>query len=285
MSEHEEQHGGHGHGGGHGPPHGGGHEEGHEGAPEWLISFADNVALMMGFFVILLAMNLKPANAAGGGGAQPGETTSPEEAMLDMAIAIREAFNNPVDIDTADPRDESLVERMRARLYGVARDKGADGDYREVLTIRPGQYHSEGAHVTFARNTAELSDAAKAAVKTLAGQARGMRSVIEIRGHVSAAESYKKENHGVELSYERAFKVAREFVANGIEWERLRLIACADTELVVKPAYDEADHLRNQRAEIIFSNNAAEEAAKQKTPESAPGPQPIDSPASSEPRP
>jgi hypothetical protein len=32
------------HGGGHGGAHGrhGGHEEGHEGAPEWLISFADN---------------------------------------------------------------------------------------------------------------------------------------------------------------------------------------------------------------------------------------------------
>lgn len=58
-------HGGGGHGGG--APHGGGAHEEHEGAPEWLISFADNVALMMGFFVILLAMNMGPK---GGGEAR-----------------------------------------------------------------------------------------------------------------------------------------------------------------------------------------------------------------------
>ena len=63
MSDHEhegdgEEHDSHG-GGSHGAPHAA-HEEHHEGAPEWLISFADNVALMMGFFVILLAMNMGP---------------------------------------------------------------------------------------------------------------------------------------------------------------------------------------------------------------------------------
>lgn len=44
---HEEGHGKKGHGGHGGHGHGGGHEE-HAGAPEWLISFADNVALLMG---------------------------------------------------------------------------------------------------------------------------------------------------------------------------------------------------------------------------------------------
>ncbi|MCL4212087.1 MAG: hypothetical protein KJZ68_15650, partial [Phycisphaerales bacterium] len=53
--KHAHKRGGHGHGHG-----GGGHEEGHEGAPEWLISFADMVMLMMGFFVILFALNVNP---------------------------------------------------------------------------------------------------------------------------------------------------------------------------------------------------------------------------------
>ena len=68
--EHEEGHGGGSHGGGHAA---GGHEEGHEGAPEWLISFADNVALMMGFFVILLAMNMGPKGSSVNNTGEPGE--------------------------------------------------------------------------------------------------------------------------------------------------------------------------------------------------------------------
>ena len=59
MSDHEEGHdekghggGGHGGGGHGGGGHGGGHEE-HEGVPEWMVSFADNTALMMGLFGLI----------------------------------------------------------------------------------------------------------------------------------------------------------------------------------------------------------------------------------------
>src|SRR5688572_16054124 len=108
MAEHKDDHkkkddhgGGHkSHGGGHG---GGGHGDGeHEGAPEWLISFADNVTLMMGFFVIMLAMNMGPKG--GGEGEETGEAaSSPSTSMIDLQIAIREAFNNPVNIGSKNP--------------------------------------------------------------------------------------------------------------------------------------------------------------------------------------
>src|SRR6185295_16371327 len=79
-------HGGGGHGGG-GHGGGGGHEEGHEGAPEWLISFADNVALIMGFFVILLAMNMAKKTAGGiGGEANMGGHPNEANSMIDFAI-------------------------------------------------------------------------------------------------------------------------------------------------------------------------------------------------------
>src|SRR3954464_7316504 len=100
--------GGHG-GGGHGA--GGGHEEAHEGAPEWLISFADNVALMMGFFVILLAMNMKEPTAGGIGGKDKNGGAQ-ESRMADLVIGIREAFHRPIDLNSDDPGEAALRKRI-----------------------------------------------------------------------------------------------------------------------------------------------------------------------------
>src|SRR5436189_972373 len=115
--KHDEGHGEGGHGGGHGghgAHGGGGHEEGHEGAPEWLISFADNVALMMGFFVILLAMNMAKPTLGGIGGAAKNTTDSSPE-MEDFAIEVRKAFNTPVDINSTNPNEAALVKRLKQR--------------------------------------------------------------------------------------------------------------------------------------------------------------------------
>src|SRR5436190_2305796 len=115
--KHDEAEGGHkGHGGAHGGGHGGAHEEHHEGAPEWLISFADNVALMMGFFVILLAMNMAKQTTGGiGGKADMGGNPQEANSMIDFAIAVREAFNNPVDVNSTDPRERDMVKRLIER--------------------------------------------------------------------------------------------------------------------------------------------------------------------------
>src|SRR5437588_11856819 len=90
-------------------PHGGGHEEAHEGAPEWLISFADNVTLMMGFFVILLAVNMGPKGAGATNAPQQGDSSLPPPSLLDAQIAIREAFNNPVNLNSMDPGEQPLI--------------------------------------------------------------------------------------------------------------------------------------------------------------------------------
>jgi hypothetical protein len=252
---------GHGAGGRHGRGPQGVHEEPHEGAPEWLISFADNVTLMMGFFVILLALNMRPTPKGDGrGSAEVGEgavgAVSPE--LLDWAIGVRAAFNNPVDITSTDPRDQLLVQRLTARTgRGPARDPGPKGTHEETQTIRPSDYYGGGGVVSFDTGGTELTPQAQETARDIAANLRGFQSVIELRGHVSAAEAHQLDGGGISRSYERALAVAQALVKEGIEWKRLRLIACGANEPLVAPAYDEATHRANQRVEVIVTDRTA----------------------------
>ncbi len=243
---------------------GGGHEES-EGAPEWLISFADNVMLQMGFFVILLAMSLKApgggAEGEGGGKGSKNESTAggPTAEQLDFALAMRDAFNNPVDMGSTDPHDWLLVRRLRLRAVGQsdAVQEGLEGREHDVQSIRQTKAYGAGGLLLFDTDASELTESARADVAELARHFRGCQTVLDVRGHCSAAEAFDREDHGVPLSYERAWAVARELATQGIEWNRLRVTACADNERVTPTAYSEAGHRSNQRVEVVETERGA----------------------------
>ena len=257
---HEGSHGGsHGGGGGHGRGHGGGgHEEGHEGAPEWLISFADNTALMMGFFVILLAMNMGPkatGAAEDEASSEAAAASGQSAAALDWALGVREAFNNPVDINSNDPRDRFLVMRLRERAgMNGAQDPGPPGEHDKTQSIRPTDYRALSGSVLFEVNAHELSAEARATLERIAEHVRGHRVVIEIRGHASAGEALYGEDLAMRLSYDRAEVVAQALVELGIDWSLLRLIASGDNDRLKPNGLDPAEKRHNQRVEIIVTD-------------------------------
>ncbi len=258
SDEHKHESGGHGGGGGgghgHGPHGGGGHEE-HEGAPEWLISFADNVALMMGFFVVLLAMNMKPEASSGAAakGDDAADGAQQNAEMLDWAIGIREAFNNPIDFD--DPRDALLAKRLLERqASGETSAVGTRGSEHTVRSIRPTEHTGLAGVVHFETGSDELTEDARASIGATLRRERGHRVFIEVRGHVSAAESFGRDDRGMELAYRRARVVADALVADGIAWERMRLVACADNDRVAQKVYDHVGHAANQRVEVIATD-------------------------------
>jgi flagellar motor protein MotB len=255
--EHSEGHGGGGHGGG-GHGGGGAHEE-HEGAPEWLISFADNVALMMGFFVILLAMNMAKKSAGGiGGEAKMGG--APND--LDFVIAIRQAFN-PIDMDSTNPAEEALRRRILERAAASERSRQPEepGKGKESQAIRPTDLSSLGGTIPFDDNADALSGSARSIAETVASKLVGQRFMIEIRGHSSPSETMRQAERGIALSHSRALAVARVLVSRGIRWDQIRIVACGDNERKVPRSYDEADK-QNQRVDVIPTGDPAPDSGR-----------------------
>jgi outer membrane protein OmpA-like peptidoglycan-associated protein len=198
------------------------------------------------------------AAKTGAGGSTSGEAGGgPTAEQLDWAIAVREAFNNPVDPLSTDPRDYLLVRRLQARRGLADADspgqKGADHD---VQSIRPSDYFGWGGTVPFEADSSQLTEAGKAALDEMVQHLRGYGSIVEIRGHCSAAEAYSRPDRGTALSYDRARAVAEDLAAAGVEWKQMRIIACGDNERIVPRAADPQEHSKNQRVEVIGTQQA-----------------------------
>lgn len=256
-------HGGGGHGGG--APHGGGAHEEHEGAPEWLISFADNVALMMGFFVILLAMNMGPKGGGEGEGTGGGGPPAQPD-MIDFVIGMREAFNNPIKMDSSRDDEAVFVKRMLERQGGAGKPESQTGKDPDGGAIRPSDYRNVVCSVEFDDRSALLNEQDRGALHDAADKLKGQRWVIEVRGHVSPFESMRNPRTAMQLSFDRAMSAATTLADAGVPWESLRVVAVGDHDLLVARATDRDRDRGNQRAEIVVTNEVVAS-----DPYSAPG--------------
>ncbi|MBL0869937.1 MAG: OmpA family protein [Phycisphaerales bacterium] len=257
-----DDHGGGGHKGGHGG-HGGGHEEHEEGVPEWVVSFADNALLQMGFFAILLAMNmgLKATGPVDPADTKPGAASAGSDSWLDMAIEIRSAFNNPVSINSTDPNDELLVKRLKDRAKAtphLGQNGRGNDDKPASNAIDPNAVISENVTINFEMNSAVITGKAREDIAAFASAVKGQRFVIEVMGHVSSFEAKTRVEGqsaidvGHRLAFERAMAVTKVLVEEGIEMKFIRVRSSADAESI-RPgtAPDEPKRRGNQRVELI----------------------------------
>lgn len=257
---HEEGHGGggsHGGGGHGGGGHGGGeHEE--SGAPEWLISFADNVALMMGFFVILLAMNMGPkATKASPGEPSPDATDSASDnAKLDWVIGLRKAFNGaPFDKNSNNPDERRAAQREQERA-DAAKNDGPEGTGKKAQTVRDSDFTGLGGVVYFEDNTDLLSTSSKEVIQQVATKLRDQRWVVEVRGHVSPFECGRSPEKAMALSNARAMMVARELSRHSVPWPQLRVVSVGTGDPAKGRSATQDQDRTNQRVEIVVTKQA-----------------------------
>lgn len=240
-------------------PHMGGYDEPeHEGAPEWLISFADMVMLMMGFFVILFALNVQPRGGeAGGGGEQPeGMAMQPQEIDPSLVEAIRRAFHSPLNPN--DPRDANVIRAIREQGEGDASITGVDGKEHRVRSPRDIEYYSGGIDVPFEFRSKTLERDARAAITAFAREHDGHRYVIEIRGHAAQPEAFNRPDQAMDLGWARARAVYGQLIVDGISADRLRVMSAGVSEPRTArmgiPTRAEDD----QRAEVLLRRDPAD---------------------------
>lgn len=184
---------------------------GDEGSPEWIVSYADMVTILMAFFVILysLAGNTDPAR---------------EEAMLrslrfnlgplkgalSPLIEIRSKHATPTVLPQTGR--ESGGEPTREPLPRVAR-------------VTPGDPTAAGGLLDFEADGTDLSPESQRMLGEIVRVLAGKGQSIEVRGHasrrpLSAASPYRD---AWELAFARCRKTMDLLSAQGIEAARMRL--------------------------------------------------------------
>lgn len=229
------------------------------GVPEWVLTYGDMMTLLLCFFILLAAFSeLKKEDEfkvvaeivrqslglSGGGGHLPTDD-DPKLTMLQRL-------------------EQREIRQMMKQNTSAADDPGMDGRHSEVTRVREGWKFAVGGQIRFAPGSTQLTDASKANLNKIAELVKGYTNKIEIRGHASNRELMGQSawRDLRELSYARAAAVEDYLISEEggrVDPTRLRVVACADREPLVRRQYDDARHAANRRVEVLVMEAVVED--------------------------
>ena len=229
-----------------------------EGAPAWTITFADMMALLLCFFILLQMFSelkrdreyQRVANAvktAFGFTGQVGILPTDDVPLQSMIQAL----------DTVTARRDE-VEPNRSHV----KDQGPSGPQTRVQSVPAGLQFTLGGPAMFGPGSASLTPGGQQAVIELAPLLAGRRNRIVVRGH--AANKYLSPNSPWqnldELSFHRAMAVRAILVDEGIEDRFFRLEAVGTREPINARAYRESELADHRRVDIVLTEDLLEPA-------------------------
>jgi outer membrane protein OmpA-like peptidoglycan-associated protein len=223
-----------------------------EECPEWIFTLADLIMCMMGLFVILWV--LKPSTAP-----KPGDP--PDEKMVQVLAAIRDAFGYVPDPTSADPVDVQLIlkrleqmKRLGPGEKGIAprETTGAEGTDPEVTSIRQSRQAIVGSRMQFEPGEAVITPQTARMLDQIVLQIRGHRNIVMVKGHASLDDfpDGTSPEKFMDLSLRRAQAAADFLTKRGVSPDILRVQGCSTFEPVAQRAYTPDRQALNRRVDV-----------------------------------
>jgi chemotaxis protein MotB len=221
-------------------------EESHsEGAPEWMVSYADMITILMSFFVVMFSM----------AGTRNAKKEDP------VMSAMRRQFGRFVGVPSAQllPAGSPLSAKTNGQKANPAihdtKTLGLVGDHAHVATIRAGDQKTVGAVIFFKGRASDLTEEQCQQLQASAKELAGKPQKIEIRGHTRNRPFPPdgKIHDNWDLAYERCHKTMEYLVSLGIDPARIRIGVSAQFE----PVYGGSDPVlleKNSRVEVFMLN-------------------------------
>jgi chemotaxis protein MotB len=184
-----------------------------EGLPEWIMSYADMITILMAFFVVMYSM-------AGN------KDTVKEAAVFRSLRRNLGPFKNA--LGSYVPKNSKLAEMTGAPPNdrpGAPREPPPHGTPGHVPRVPAGQPLANGGVIYFSPGSTGLSEENRGqldlAVETLAGKPQR----IEIRGHSThrPLEAGSPYHDHWDLAYARCRQTMEDLVEQGIAPQRIRL--------------------------------------------------------------
>lgn len=232
-------------------------------APEWAITYADLITLVLIFFIALFSYSSMDA-----------------AKYRAMAAGMRQAFGAKNLPYASAPRGPAIAEdgtvalgiRAERELEGLAASGGPGGPF-EIHRSAEGLRLRVTNRLMFPVASAEMAPLAAEFLDRLAPILTRYPYRVEVQGHTDGLPIQNQVYpSNWELSAARAGTVVRELIVRGVPGVRLSAVGFADTHPLA-PDEDEAGRGRNRRVEFLLTRasdspkRAATPAGSGETPE------------------
>jgi chemotaxis protein MotB len=232
------------------------------GAPEWMVTFADLMSLLLTFFVLLLSfssMEVSKFNTLSGAVRSAFGLRSPLD-ISNRPSGSKLMPNKAPSENTTERKQEKeklMIVKMREAL-----ETAGLSEHGNVKVTDEGVVLELEGDVAFASGRSELNEAALPLLAELGEMLTGAEGQLRIEGHtdnVPIRNSRFPSNW--ELSGARAGAVVRHLTETGVPASKLAAVGYADTRPVTDNLTAES-RARNRRVQFLFVKSPQEKAAE-----------------------